>query len=66
MKALSIYKVNTEHSRWGKNFGGEKVAAYTCEQAIQKAKRNFQRGERVESVERTRDSRVGVGPESRP
>lgn len=52
MKTLSIYKVNTEHSRWGKNFSSEKIAAFTCEQAIKKAKRNFQSGERVESVER--------------
>lgn len=52
MKQLSIYKVNTEHSRWGKNFSSERVAAFTCEQAIAKAKRTFSPGERVESVER--------------
>jgi hypothetical protein len=48
---MRIYKINIEHTTHGLNWSSVKVAAKTAEQAIRAAKKNFNRGERVESVE---------------
>lgn len=48
---MRIYRVNTEHWRYGQNFSHMKILAKTCEEAIKRAKRKMQNGERVESVE---------------
>jgi hypothetical protein len=49
---MRIYKVNTEHVKFGRNFSKVNVAARTCEEAIRKAKSHFySKQERVESVE---------------
>ena len=50
-QAVEIYKVNTAHNRFGNNWGSYKVAARNCEEAIRKAKREFIRGERLESID---------------
>ena len=49
-QSIGIYKVSTTHSRYGDNWASYKIAARNCEEAIRKAKREFMRGERIESV----------------
>lgn len=51
MQHVDIYKINTRHSRYGNNWGAYKVAARNADEAIIKAKREFTRGERLESLE---------------
>ena len=48
---MRIYKVHTEHTKWGRNFNSYRVSAKSCEQAIRKVKKHFVYRERVESVE---------------
>src|SRR5438132_1646620 len=49
--AMRIYKVNIEHRKYGRNWGGKKIAARTCEEALKKAKKGMWPSERVESIE---------------
>lgn len=51
MQHVDIYKVHTAHIRWGNNWSSYKVAARSADEAIRKVKREFIRGERLESLE---------------
>jgi len=48
---MRIFKILTEHKRWGTNWSSYKVAARTAEEAIRKVKKEFCSGERVQAVE---------------
>lgn len=48
---MRIYLIGIEHKTHGLNWSSVRVLAKTAEQAIQKAKRTFSKGERLESVE---------------
>lgn len=48
---MKIYRIKTEHSRWGANYSHYNVAASTAEEAIKKAKKEFGSGERVEEIQ---------------
>jgi hypothetical protein len=48
---MRIYKVNIEHSRFGRNFSSEKIAARTFAEVIRKARKILRSRERIESVE---------------
>ena len=47
---MRIYQINTEHRRYGLNWGSQKIAARTAEEAIRLAKKEFISGERMSEV----------------
>ena len=48
---MRIYKVNVEHTDFGRNWNSVKVAGKTFNEAVSKAVRLFNSQERIESVE---------------
>lgn len=48
---MRIYKVNIEHTKFGRNFSGETVSAETFKQAVNKVEKLLRSSERIESVE---------------
>jgi len=51
VKNIAIYKVGTEHIRWGSNWASYTIAARNGEEAVRKAKKEFNSGERLESLQ---------------
>ena len=50
MRQVRIYKVNTEHKRWGFNYDSFKVHAATFKLAVKEAERKLHPNERIEST----------------
>jgi hypothetical protein len=50
MRQVRIYKINTEHKRWGFNYDSFKVHAATFKLAMKKAERRLSPSERIESM----------------
>ena len=48
---MRIYKINIEHTRYGKNWSSTKEEGRTFTETVKRAEKALQRGERIESVE---------------
>ncbi len=49
--SIRIYKIHTEHIKWGLNYSSHNVAARSLEEALRKVKKDLVAGERAESVD---------------
>lgn len=47
---MRIYKIDIEHTSYGRNYNRTKVDARTFDEALRKAKKILNRGERIESI----------------
>lgn len=48
---MRIYKVNIEHTRYGRNWSSEKVEGRNFNEAVKRAQKSMSKQERIESVE---------------